>query len=139
MRKTIAVAAATGALLLGGAGVANAETQAVGPAQTTTLAADDYGNNTDNSGMWGLAGLLGLLGLLGLRKQHDNRDNRAGITSGVNRGHTPPAANARAAGGATSSGMPAGPTSGTSMGTSGSSATYPTTPQSHPGNTPPTS
>lgn len=106
MRKTIAVTAATGALLLGGAGIANAE-QLVAPASTTsTLAADDYGDNSDNNGLWGLAGLLGLLGLLGLRHRNHEHDRRLGA--------------------------------GTSMGTSGSTASSPTVGHNNPGHTPPT-
>ncbi|OBH03566.1 MULTISPECIES: WGxxGxxG family protein [unclassified Mycobacterium] len=74
MRKTIAVISATGALLFGGAGVANATTQAApAPSSTTTTLAD---NNNDqhsdnNNGLWGLLGLLGLGGLVGLKRRKD--------------------------------------------------------------------
>lgn len=77
MRRTIAVISATGALLFGGAGVANATTQGV-PASsstTTTLADNNNGQNTDqhsdNNGLWGLLGLLGLGGLVGLKRRRD--------------------------------------------------------------------
>ena len=84
-RKTIAIASATGALLFGGAGVANAELPGVPTSTTTTVAQEDYGNNNDNTGLWGLAGLLGLLGLTGLkRRNHD--DYRTGTTAGAMRG-----------------------------------------------------
>ncbi len=77
MRKTIAVIAATGALLFAGAGVASADVQsAPAPSSTTTTLAD---NNTDNNGnqhsdktgLWGLLGLTGLLGLAGLKRRND--------------------------------------------------------------------
>lgn len=85
MRKTIAVTAATGALLLGGAGIANADAgHGQVPASTTsTLAEEQYGNDNDNTGLWGLAGLLGLLGLLGLRHRHDHRANDIGVLPGT--------------------------------------------------------
>ena len=77
MRKTLAITAATGALLFGGAGVANATSPDVQPpASTTTSVAQtgDATNNTDHSdktGLWGLLGLAGLAGLAGLRRRHD--------------------------------------------------------------------
>ncbi|KUI28379.1 hypothetical protein AU196_17535 [Mycobacterium sp. IS-1742] len=74
MREIVAVAAATGALLFGGAGVANATTTEYAPVQgpTTTLVAQaDEQEDGDNTGLWGLAGLLGLLGLLGLKPKKD--------------------------------------------------------------------
>ncbi|OBF53650.1 hypothetical protein A5787_05955 [Mycobacterium sp. 852002-50816_SCH5313054-b] len=77
MRKTIAVISATGALLLGGAGVANATVEsAPAPSSTTTTLADNNnGNNnnqhSDDNGLWGLLGLLGLGGLLGLKRRKD--------------------------------------------------------------------
>jgi LPXTG-motif cell wall-anchored protein len=77
MRKTIAVISATGALLFGGAGVANATNQgAPAPSSTTTTLADNNnGQNTDqrsdNNGLWGLLGLLGLGGLVGLKRRKD--------------------------------------------------------------------
>ena len=74
MRKTIAVMSATGALLFGGAGVANAAVDnAPAPSSTTTTLADNSNNNneqhSDNSGKWGLLGLLGLVGLAGLKRR----------------------------------------------------------------------
>ncbi len=77
MRKTIAVISATGALLFGGAGVANATMQGAPPpsSTTTTLADNNNGQTTDqhsdNNGLWGLLGLLGLGGLMGLRRRKD--------------------------------------------------------------------
>jgi LPXTG-motif cell wall-anchored protein len=84
MRKTIAVISATGALLFGGAGVANATIQdAPAPSSTTTTLADNNnGQNTDqhsdNNGLWGLLGLLGLGGLVGLKRRKDT-DTVTGI------------------------------------------------------------
>ncbi|OBI87499.1 WGxxGxxG family protein [Mycobacterium sp. 1245805.9] len=77
MRKTIAVISATGALLFGGAGVANATTESIASQSptTTTLADNNNGQNTDqrsdNTGLWGLLGLLGLGGLMGLKRRGD--------------------------------------------------------------------
>ena len=76
MRKTIAVISATGALLFGGAGVANATVHSAPvPASTTTTLADNGNNNTDQhsdkTGLWGLLGLAGLLGLVGLKRRND--------------------------------------------------------------------
>ncbi|MGZ4577368.1 MAG: WGxxGxxG family protein [Mycobacterium sp.] len=75
MRKTIAVMSATGALLFGGAGVANAAVeQAPATSSTTTLADNDNTNNgqhKDNTGLWGLLGLLGLGGLAGLKRRNE--------------------------------------------------------------------
>jgi LPXTG-motif cell wall-anchored protein len=73
MREIVAVAAATGALLFGGAGVANATTEytSVQGPTTTLVAQDDDQEDGDNTGLWGLAGLLGLLGLLGLKRRKD--------------------------------------------------------------------
>jgi hypothetical protein len=74
MRTTLAAILATGTLLFGGVGLANATVEsAPASTSTTTLAADD-GTDNDNTGLWGLAGLLGLLGLAGLVR----RDRRAG-------------------------------------------------------------
>jgi LPXTG-motif cell wall-anchored protein len=83
MRKTIAVISATGALLFGGAGVANATVDsAPAPSSTTTSLADNNNTTTDqhsdNNGLWGLLGLLGLGGLLGLKRRKDT-DTVAGI------------------------------------------------------------
>jgi MYXO-CTERM domain-containing protein len=75
MRKTIAVISATGALLFGGAGVANATVDsAPAPSSTTTTLADNNNNtdqHSDKSGLWGLLGLLGLGGLAGLKRRKD--------------------------------------------------------------------
>ncbi len=65
MRKTIAIVSATGAMLFGGAGIAEAAVQgAPAPSSTVTTLADNTNGNTDqhsdNSGKWGLLGLLGL-------------------------------------------------------------------------------
>lgn len=73
MRRTIAIVSATGALLFGGAGVANAtgpSTPAPSPT-TTTLADNNNDQHSDNSGLWGLVGLLGLGGLAGLIRRKD--------------------------------------------------------------------
>jgi MYXO-CTERM domain-containing protein len=74
MRKTIATAAATGALLFGGAGVAHATiTSAPAPSSTTTtlIAEDQNQPKSDKTGLWGLLGLLGLGGLAGLKRRND--------------------------------------------------------------------
>jgi len=77
MRKTIAVISATGALLFGGAGVANAAVEHAPTTSSTTTLADNDNDNTnnkqhsDNTGLWGLLGLLGLGGLVGLRRRTD--------------------------------------------------------------------
>lgn len=76
MREIIAAAAATGALLFGGAGVANATTTEYVPMQGTTTVqaqAEEAEDDGDKTGLWGLAGLLGLLGLLGLKRRNDHR------------------------------------------------------------------
>ncbi|OBI21375.1 hypothetical protein A5712_15850 [Mycobacterium sp. E2327] len=92
MRKTIAVISATGALLFGGAGVANATTQsAPAPSSTTTTLADNNnGQNTDqhsdNNGLWGLLGLLGLGGLIGLKRRKDT-DTIAAVGTPTTRGN----------------------------------------------------
>jgi LPXTG-motif cell wall-anchored protein len=76
MRKIIAVISTTGALLFGGAGIANATVEsAPAPSSTTTTLADNDTNtgaqHSDNTGLWGLLGLLGLGGLLGLKRRRD--------------------------------------------------------------------
>jgi hypothetical protein len=78
MRKIIATSATAVALLIGGAGVAHADTTSVAPAPASniTTLADDNGAASDNdhsdkSGLWGLAGLLGLIGLAGLKRHKD--------------------------------------------------------------------
>jgi MYXO-CTERM domain-containing protein len=88
MRKTVAVAAATGALLFGGAGVANADTQAPIQGSTTILAQTDDGRpDSDKTGLWGLTGLLGLLGLAGLKRRNDRPD--VGVTGTTGYGDAP--------------------------------------------------
>ena len=83
MRKTIAVISATGALLFGGVGVANAVAQGASPATSstpTTLADNTNGNtdqHSDNSGRWGMFGLLGLFGLAGLKRRNTTDANIA--------------------------------------------------------------
>jgi MYXO-CTERM domain-containing protein len=73
MRKTLAVVSATGALLFGGVGIANATPSAPAPSSTTvTLAQDDANHHdSDKTGLWGLLGLLGLGGLAGLKRRKD--------------------------------------------------------------------
>ncbi|MFZ3271233.1 MAG: WGxxGxxG family protein [Mycobacterium sp.] len=83
MRKTVAVISATGALLFGGAGIANATIQgAAAPASTSTTLADNSNANTDqhsdDTGKWGLLGLLGLFGLAGL-KRRNKTDGSVGV------------------------------------------------------------
>ena len=91
MRKTIAVVVSSGALLFGGAGIANAalEHSTVPSSTTVTVAAPDNDQNqkSDQTGLWGLVGLLGLGGLVGLR----GRRGAAGTgTAGTfDRGQTP--------------------------------------------------
>jgi MYXO-CTERM domain-containing protein len=92
MRKTIAAVSATGALLFGGAGVANAAVQiAPVPSSTTTVAQQDNTGNTqktDHTGLWGLVGLLGLGGLAGLMRRKETFP--AADTAGPGtRGQTP--------------------------------------------------
>ncbi|OBG46523.1 hypothetical protein A5672_07840 [Mycobacterium alsense] len=91
MRKTIAVISATGALLFGGAGIANATVEsATTPASTTTTLADDNTNtsdqHSDNTGLWGLLGLLGLGGLLGLKRRKDTDVTGVATTTTPGRG-----------------------------------------------------
>ncbi len=76
MRKTLAIAAATGSLLFGGAGIANATAPSIpAPSATTTTVAqngDDANNqHSDKTGLWGLLGLAGLAGLAGLKRRND--------------------------------------------------------------------
>ena len=87
MRKTIATVCATGALMFGGAGIANATTiESPAPASTTTLAQTDATDDGDNTGLWGLAGLLGLLGLLGLKRRDDRAPTGTAQTPGYGTG-----------------------------------------------------
>jgi MYXO-CTERM domain-containing protein len=91
MRKTIAVVSATGALLFGGAGVANATVHsAPAPSSTTTTLADNTDNNStdqhsDKTGLWGLLGLAGLFGLAGL-KRRNGTDAGVGVGPAATRG-----------------------------------------------------
>lgn len=73
MRRTIAIVSATGALLLGGSGVANADVHtATAPTSTsTTLADNNTDQHSDKTGLWGLLGLVGLGGLAGLMRRKD--------------------------------------------------------------------
>lgn len=89
MRKTIVAVSATGALLFGGAGVANASIDnAPVPSSTTTTVADhDNDQTSDNNGLWGLVGLLGLGGLAGLMRRRETPS--AGGTIAPGRGQTP--------------------------------------------------
>jgi MYXO-CTERM domain-containing protein len=75
MRNTIAVISASGALLFGGAGLADAAVQASpAPSPTTTTLADngnaDTDHHSDDTGKWGMFGLLGLFGLAGLKRRN---------------------------------------------------------------------
>jgi len=90
MRRTIAVISATGALLFGGAGVANATVQSAPvPSSTTTTLADNTNNNndqhSDKTGLWGLLGLLGLGGLVGLKRRNETD---AGVGPAATRGRS---------------------------------------------------
>ncbi|WP_406816585.1 WGxxGxxG family protein [Mycobacterium sp. M23085] len=73
MRRTIAIVSTAGALLFGGAGVANAAGPgAPAPSPTTTTLADNNNDqHNDKTGLWGLVGLLGLGGLAGLMRRKD--------------------------------------------------------------------
>jgi MYXO-CTERM domain-containing protein len=92
MRKAIAAVSATGALLFGGAGVANAAVQSAPvPSVTTTVAQQDNSQNnqkSDHSGLWGLVGLLGLGGLAGLMRRKETATG-AGVAGPGSRGQTP--------------------------------------------------
>lgn len=88
MRKTVALVATTGALLLGGAGVAHATVQtAPHPSSTTTILAQDNPNDqrSDKTGLWGLLGLLGLGGLMGRKRDESYRGTRSTGTTGTGR------------------------------------------------------
>jgi LPXTG-motif cell wall-anchored protein len=94
MRKTIAVLGVTGALTMGGAGIAHATTyDDLVPATTTTVAQMEHEDDGGDNGLWGLAGLLGLLGLLGLKRRNDRPvTGAAGTTGGPGYGGTTPRA-----------------------------------------------
>jgi MYXO-CTERM domain-containing protein len=87
MRKFIAAISATGALVFGGAGLANATVQsAPAPSSTTTTLADNNNDqHSDKTGLWGLLGLLGLGGLAGLKRRKDT-DVGTGVAPAPNRG-----------------------------------------------------
>ncbi len=75
MNKTVAVISATGALLFGGAGVADAAVNgAPAPSSTSTSLADNTNGDTHHdsgdNGKWGMFGLLGLFGLAGLKRRN---------------------------------------------------------------------
>ena len=93
MRKTLAATAATGALLFGGAGVANATVPSTPPVSspTTTVAQsdNDANNHSDKTGLWGLVGLLGLGGLAGLARRRNDTGLGAGTAAPGTRGQTP--------------------------------------------------
>lgn len=90
MRKTFVMACTTGALLFGGAGIANATVSSAPiPTSTTTTVADPdttQHHDSDKTGLWGLAGLVGLLGLAGLRRRNDPRATAGPDALGA-RGH----------------------------------------------------
>jgi MYXO-CTERM domain-containing protein len=93
MRRTLAIASLTAALLFGGAGVANATAtdEPISASTTTTVAQmDNDHHKSDKTGLWGLLGLLGLGGLAGLLRRKETYPG-AGPT-GIGRGTTPPAA-----------------------------------------------
>jgi hypothetical protein len=90
MRRTLAIASLTGALLFGGAGVANATAiHEPIPASTTTTVAqmDNNQHKSDKTGLWGLLGLLGLGGLAGLLRRGEAHPGAG--TTGTGRGTTP--------------------------------------------------
>lgn len=96
MRRTIAVTAATGALLFGGVGVANATApSAAAPSSTTTTLADNNADNngdnhhSDKTGLWGLVGLAGLFGLAGLARRRTEPNIGAGTVGPSTPGQTP--------------------------------------------------
>jgi MYXO-CTERM domain-containing protein len=91
MRKTIAAAAITGAVLFGGAGIADATVPAAPASSSTVTVAQDQPQNeqqdSDKTGLWGLLGLLGLGGLAALRRRNDTyRDNRTTGAQGTSGG-----------------------------------------------------
>jgi hypothetical protein len=86
MRKTIAIVSATGAMLFGGAGLADAAVQgAPVPSSTATTLADNGNTNTDHhsdNGKWGMFGLLGLFGLAGLKRRNTSVNSGPTATRG---------------------------------------------------------
>lgn len=94
MRKTLAITAATGALLFGSAGIANATAPSTPPlSSTTTTVAQtgdaDNNNHSDKTGLWGLLGLAGLAGLAGLTRRRNEANVGASTTVPGTRGQTP--------------------------------------------------
>jgi MYXO-CTERM domain-containing protein len=95
MRKTLAITAATGALLFGAAGVANATAPNSPPpsSTTTTVAqggdADNNNHHSDKTGLWGLVGLAGLAGLVGLTRRRNDANVGASTPMPGTRGQTP--------------------------------------------------
>ncbi len=78
MQRTIAVTAATGALLFGGAVVNPPAPTAAAPSSTTTTLADTH--HSDKDGLW-LVGLVGLLGLAGLARRRNEPNVGAGTAA----------------------------------------------------------
>ncbi|WP_308204216.1 WGxxGxxG family protein [Mycobacterium fragae] len=94
MRKILAITAATGALLLGGAGIANATTPSTPPSSSTTTTVAQTGdadnnNHSDKTGLWGLLGLAGLAGLAGLTRRRNEANAGASTTVPGTCGQTP--------------------------------------------------
>ena len=83
MRKTLAVVATSGIILLAPAAVASAEPLTAGTSQT--VLADDVdvdvpdvnaNDEGDKTGLWGLLGLLGLAGLAKRKVKDDDHTHR---------------------------------------------------------------
>lgn len=74
MQTTIAVTAAAGALLFGGAAVNAPVPHGPAPASTTTSSAprDAGTHHSDTIGLCGLAGAVGLTGLAGLTRRRNH-------------------------------------------------------------------
>ncbi|WP_197504611.1 WGxxGxxG family protein [Mycobacterium sp. 852002-51163_SCH5372311] len=88
---TIAVTAATGTLLFGGALVNPPPPTPASPSSTTTIADNHADNRSDNRELWGLAGLAGLLGLAGLARRRNGPTVGAGTAAPDTRGPSPTA------------------------------------------------
>jgi len=89
MRRTLAAACVAGALLSGGAGVANATapSQPIPTSTTSYVAQDNDQDKSDKTGLWGLVGLLGLGGLAGLLRRKETYPGAGPAAPG--RGTTP--------------------------------------------------
>ncbi len=82
MRKTLAIVATSGFILLAPAAVASAEPLAA--ATTSTLVATEEvdapevtaNDEGDKTGLWGLLGLLGLAGLVKRKVKDDDHNHR---------------------------------------------------------------